>query len=400
MLTTTSLNNADKTGSQRVIHVLRAPVGGLFRHVCDLVHEQCAQGLEVGIACDSSTGGAHADSAFQSLAAICKLGIHRVPMRRMPGWSDLKAARVINRIVRDVAPDILHGHGAKGAAYARLLARRNGAKAIYTPHGGSLHFSFATLHGGIYLTLERLLRSRTDGLIFESEYARHSYLDNVGLLPCPYKVIHNGLHESEFARLPRRPPSYDFIFVGEIRKIKGIHVFLDAISHVAQHQTVTVQIIGHGNEEKSVRSRISDLGLTDFVELSPPVPRASDAFARAKCIVVPSLAESLPYVVLECIAAGVPLLATKVGGIPEIYGPFANQLLPPGDPAALAMAMRPVLLDLQAARENAEMLRSHIRQRFLVPQMAEAITSFYREIIGRKEITAENLRQEEPADAK
>ena len=98
-----------------------------------------------------------------------------------------------------------------------MLAPRLSAKAVYTPHGGALHYSFATFRGAIYLTLERLLKRRTDGIIFESGYARQSYLQNVGPLGCPHRIIYNGLRESEFERISPDLPQYDFIFIGEPR---------------------------------------------------------------------------------------------------------------------------------------------------------------------------------------
>lgn len=384
MLATVPHNRADQNRNLRVLHLLRAPVGGLFRHVCDLAREQCARDLSVGIVCDSSTGTAFADSALDSLADVCKLGIHRIPMRRTPGPADWGVARAINRIASGISPNILHGHGAKGAAYARLLAPRLHAKAIYTPHGGSLHFSYATLSGGLYLTLERLLKRRTDGCIFESEFALKSYFDNVGPIDCPYRVIHNGLHDSEFAELPPQAATYDFLFIGELRVLKGIYTFLDAISEVSRQQNLSVLIVGQGDQEFSVRSRIAELGLAEFVKMSPFIHPASRAFTSAGCVVVPSFAESFPYIVLECLAAGVPLLTTSVGGIPEIFGPFSDQLLPPGDPHALADAMRAVLRDSEGAKEKSDALRSHVREHFLVTQMVDDINNLYRELLGMR----------------
>ena len=77
-----------------------------------------------------------------------------------------------------------------------------------------------------------------------------------------------------------------------------------------------------------------ELGLDGVVDVSPPIYPVTKALAKGKCIVIPSLAESLPYVVLETAAAAVPLLTTKVGGIPEIFGKSADRLLPPADAEA------------------------------------------------------------------
>jgi glycosyltransferase involved in cell wall biosynthesis len=331
--------------------------------------------------CDSSTGGNYSDSALDALAAKCALGVHRVPMRRLPGLSDIRVVRQIGKIVRAVRPDILHGHGAKGAAYARILPRRTRVASVYTPHGGSLHYSPGSLRGGIYLTIERLLQNRTDGIVFESDYARRAYEANVGALRCKSRVIHNGLFEAEFEHSPDGSPTHDFLFIGELRDIKGVHVFLDAIELLARDVPLQALVVGDGDQRENLIARINASGLSGTVALQPSIHPATEAFARARCMVVPSLAESLPYIVLECIAAGVPLIATNVGGIPEIFGPLAGRLLPSGDARALADAMQAFLENQEAAKSEASELRRYVKERFNVSRMATDTMGFYGDLL-------------------
>ncbi len=151
-----------------ILHVLRAPVGGLFRHVLDLTHGQVAHGHRVGIVADRHTGGARADEVLRAIEPSLALGLSRVPMRRHANPSDLCAlAHVVRRAAGSKA-DVVHGHGAKGGAYARLSFGRPSAVRAYTPHGGSLLFGHETLAGKIYLTAERILMLRGDLYLFES----------------------------------------------------------------------------------------------------------------------------------------------------------------------------------------------------------------------------------------
>src|SRR5689334_3466890 len=136
----------------KILHVLRSPVGGLFRHVIDLARAQAVRGHQIGIVADSSTGGTRADAAFASLSGQLALGLTRVPMSRHVGLSDLSAQRHVARRAREIGADVLHGHGAKGGAYARLCG---GAVRVYTPHGGSLHYGRNSPVGLLYLTLEQ-----------------------------------------------------------------------------------------------------------------------------------------------------------------------------------------------------------------------------------------------------
>ena len=154
----------------RIVHCFRAPVGGLFRHVCDLVRGQAECGHEIALICDSRTGGDIADSRLQELEEFCSLGITRLSMPRTIGLDDLWTTLHTRKIAAELKADILHGHGAKGGAYSRIAALVKSTLAFYTPHGGSLHYSRSSPAGLLFLTLEQVLRSITDGFIFESSY--------------------------------------------------------------------------------------------------------------------------------------------------------------------------------------------------------------------------------------
>ena len=121
-----SLQAAFAPTSLKILHILRAPLGGLFRHVVDVAQGQIERGHRVGLIVDSTTGGARADAILAELAPRLALGIERVPITRELSRRDIHALWRISRRVKAVAPDVLHGHGAKGAALARLDAERAG----------------------------------------------------------------------------------------------------------------------------------------------------------------------------------------------------------------------------------------------------------------------------------
>ena len=133
--------------SLKIVHILRAPLGGLFRHVLDVAHGQSQRGHRVGLIVDSTTGGARAEAILAELAPSLELGLERTAIARELGPSDLPALRLISRRVKLLAPDVLHGHGAKGAALARLALSAPHAIRVYTPHGGSLVYRPGTFIG-------------------------------------------------------------------------------------------------------------------------------------------------------------------------------------------------------------------------------------------------------------
>ena len=112
--------------------------------------------------------------------------------------------------------------------------------------------------------------------------------------------------------------------------------------------------------------------------------RARDAFATARAVTVPSRAELMPYVVLEAIAAGMPIVTTNVGGIPEIFGPQSNELVPAGDAGALAGAIKTLITSPDAGRQAALRRRDRIAEKFSVRTMEHDITATYVEILARK----------------
>jgi len=361
----------------RILHCIRTPIGGSFRHVCDLAEAQAAVGHQVGIVCAANMGGKSADAKLAALAPTCKLGIRRIDMSRNLGLRDLGALAAIRTLARETRPHVLHGHGAKGGAYVRAVARGVGAKAIYTPHGGSLHYSRNSLIGWIYLTAERLLARRTDGLLFESDYAARTYREKVGEPACALKVVHNGLQENEFR--PVKPDDYaaEFLFVGELRTLKGVDVLIEALHNVNESRAARLVIVGEGPDEMAFRELVEETGLTAAARFAGAMP-ARLAFRLGPCLVVPSRAESLPYIVLEAVAAGRPMIATRVGGIPEIFGELDHLLVAPDEAGALAVAMSRMLSDPDHYERSARTLRRRARTRFRVEAMVEAITGFYR----------------------
>ena len=107
----------------RILHAVRAPVGGIFRHVLDLANGQADRGHHVGIIADSLTGGERAEAALAAIGPRLKLGVHRLAIRREPFPTDVLVWTHFMRLIRRLKPDVLHGHGAKAGAFIRLKTR-------------------------------------------------------------------------------------------------------------------------------------------------------------------------------------------------------------------------------------------------------------------------------------
>ena len=370
----------------RILQILRAPVGGLFRHVQDLTRELAARGHQVGIVADSLHTDALSEERLHRLRPFAPLGIHSLPIPRMFGPDDIFSALKVRRLADDLSVDVLHGHGAKGGLNARLA--RIGARtrvALYTPHGGVLNYAPGSLAGRAFRQVEHLLAAATDGIVFESAFAEAAYIEQIAPPRCPAPVIHNGLTPEEFEPIVPNADAADFVFIGEFRPVKGIASLLDALAplRAPDGRPATLAMAGSGPDQPAIEAQIARLGLEARVTLLGVKP-ARPTLHLGRCEVVPSLAESLPYVILEAASANRPVIATDVGGVREIFGPTAASLVPAGDTPALARAMQGFLDDPAAAAREAETRLAHIRAGFSVERMTTRIEALYREALGNR----------------
>ncbi len=373
----------------RIVHIFRAPVGGLFRHVRDVAREQAARGQEVGIFCDASTGGEAAASLLDALRPSLALGVVRVPMSRYPDWRDLKAFKAASRHFHAVAPDVIHGHGSKGGVYGRLPAffeGRSRAVRVYTPHGGSFNYKPGTLIHKLYMAAERLMERRTDLFLFESQYIAGRFRAHVGETDKLVRTALNGIAEDEFAPVAHAPDAYDIVHVGELRMAKGIDTLIDAIARIRDKggRRVSALIVGSGPDEAFLKRLAATRGVAESVAFIGPSPIRT-VLARGRIMVVSSRTESLPYVILEAAAALQPLVSTNVGGIGEIFGPYADRLIPADDVDHLGRAIT-AMLDKPAAdrdREAAE-LGAFVNGRFSLKRMVDDVMGAYREALAAR----------------
>ena len=370
--------------SLKIVHMLRAPLGGLFRHVVDVTRGQVERGHSVGLIVDSTTGGANAEATLAELAPRLALGILRVPITRELNPRDLRALWTISKRLAQLSPDVLHGHGAKGAALARLTWAAPDAIRVYTPHGGSLVYSPGTITGGFYRALERILNSRTDLFLFESTYIADLFRTMIAKPQALVRVVRNGIAESEFESITPRPDATDIVCVGELRPVKAIDVLIEAIAIMARSgRKVTATIAGEGPDSQKLREQAKRLGVDAQIRLIGHCP-ARKAFAMGGMLVMPSRAESLPYVALEAAAAGIPIIATDVGGVHEIFGPHSAQLIPPDDLGALIASITAALTKPEDIRQLAESLRTRVRSEFSLATMVECNLAAYREAIAAR----------------
>jgi glycosyltransferase involved in cell wall biosynthesis len=368
----------------RILHAVRAPVGGIFRHILDLANGQADRGHQVGIIADSLTGGQRAEAALAEIAPRLKLGVHRLAIHREPFPTDILIWAHFMRLIRRLKPDVLHGHGAKAGAFIRLKGRSESTIRVYTPHGGSLHYPLNTLKGALYSRLERALMNNTDLFLFESAFARDTYQRTIGIPKGLVRCVFNGVTADEFDPVAMAADATDVVYVGEFRHIKGADLLVDAVARLhADGKPVTLTLAGDGEEIDALKAQIKKLGLGEAVRFIGHV-KARYGFSKGRLLIVPSRGDSMPYVVIEAAAAGIPMMAANVGGIPEIFETQTEALFAPNIVGAMADAIEIALEDPAAALARAKSLRERIFLHFSQKAMVEGVLAGYRDAFANR----------------
>ncbi len=286
-------------------------------------------------------------------------------------------------LVGKLKPQVLHGHGAKAGAFVRLKVSSKDTIRVYTPHGGSLHYPPTTMKGMFYSRLERALMNRTDLFLFESAFARNTYQRIVGKPTGIVKCVFNGVTAGEFDSVPLAGDATDVVYVGEFRHIKGADLLIDAVARLREGgRPLTLTLAGDGEETAALKAQVQRLNLGESIRFIGHV-KARHGFSKGRLLVVPSRGDSMPYVVIEAAAAGVPMIAANVGGIPEIFDQHTGALFAPGAVTALADAIAAALDDPAAATARAKSLRERILKHFSQTAMVEGVMAGYRETFAR-----------------
>jgi glycosyltransferase involved in cell wall biosynthesis len=205
----------------------------------------------------------------------------------------------------------------------------------------------------------------------------------------PVEIIPNGIDTERFAPgEPKTPGGHDtvrLICVSRLVPRKGLEVLLEAVRELSD-LPVELEIVGRGELEASLRRRIAELGLERRVQLAGYVPQSKlgARYRHADLFVLPSFAESFGLVLLEAMSTGLPVVATRVGGIPETVSDGVNGLLvEPGSALELTRAIRALILDPERRRRMGEKNVALVTERFGWPRIAEAYEEVYYRALTR-----------------
>jgi glycosyltransferase involved in cell wall biosynthesis len=332
--------------------IIESAGGGTGRHVLDLAEGLIARGCDVHVI--YSTG--RADSMFlDRLARLPKLKSISIDARTTVHPSDWGITKRIRAYAREHGPfDIVHGHSSKGGALARLAALLTGAAAFYTLHGLiMMDPGLARWKRTFYLAIEWMLALRTERIIAVSPEEQRTAV-RLGLGSERVVVVPNGVEPVALTPRPeaRRAMNVEddalvIGFVGRLVAQKAPEVLIRAFAGVARHVAphARLAIVGAGPLDKEMQGFAEHLGVREKIRWlgerdARTVLAGFDVFALA------SRKEGLPYVVLEAMMAGLPIVATSSAGVEILIEPGVNgTVVRPGDAAAFAAALAELATD-------------------------------------------------------
>jgi glycosyltransferase involved in cell wall biosynthesis len=306
--------------------------------------------------------------------------------RSINPWRDLLGLIELVRLCLRLQPDILHAHSSKAGALGRPAGALAGVPIrIFTVHGWSFA-AYRGLAGRAFLRTERLLRRLTTSVVCVAGSVRDVGVAERACLPERTVVIHNAVDVSSFGDRTGPDSVPRIVSVGRFAFPKDFPALVDALA--ATTPDYRAAFIGEGPLLSEAARRLERRGLTERVELLGLRADVPDVLADADIFVLASRSEGLPISILEAMAAGLPVVASDVGGVSEavVHGE-TGLLVPPGDPEALASALELLLRDSPLRQRMGAAGRRRAQARFDAPVFGRAHVELYRRELARRGVT-------------
>jgi len=283
------------------------------------------------------------------------LQLHHL-VRHISPWRDIMTVFELRKLYKTLQPDIVHLNSSKAGIAGSIAALflRNKPKVVYTAHGWVFHESLALWKKHFYTFLEKITSRLKDAVIVLSEkdamaakktlHIPQNRIEKIPIGISPSAGIKNrALARKKLENMTRPHPTKDGQWIGVIAnlyKTKGIDVLIDTLHQYPPPDGTQVYIIGDGPERNTIEQHITASNLRDTVHMVGYIEDARTHLSAFDFFVIPSRKEGLPYTLLEAIIAGVPIIATDVGGISEIIvHKKTGLLIPSKDTEALGNAI-------------------------------------------------------------
>ncbi len=317
--------------------------------------------------------------------------------REIAPLSDLRALAGLHRLMRAWRPAIVHTHTAKAGVLGRIAARAAGVPTVvHTYHGHVLRGYFSPAKTTLFRWLETRLAGAADALVAVSESVKQDLVE-LGIAPASrIRVIPVGLDLAHLAAglphgglrreagIPLDAPLVGM--VGRLVPIKDVPTFLRAARIVRETRPeARFALVGDGEERAALESLCRELGLDGKVAFFGWRRDLAAVYGDLDVVVNASRNEGTPVALIEALAAAKPVVATRVGGTPDLLGEGERgRLVPPGDPSSLARAVLETLEGSEAARCRAQAGREYVLRRHSSDRLVRDVDALYRDLRAAK----------------
>lgn len=360
--------------SPRVLQVLGRSAGGIARHVSQLVGElHGVDGFSIDVAGPPDLPIEIPRLRHEVLIPDGPVRGHRAAMRRL------------REVIERGGYDVVHAHGLRAGVDAGRAARRAARPALLTVHNVVHPAVAGRLRWRVYALAEILAVRSSDTVFAVSEEIATRLRRRVPRRAADIEVLYLGVGDPPSvarrraevrADLSLGPDQKLVVTVARLAPQKSLPVMLRALQRVPPHH---LAVLGEGPHGAELRSLAGRLGLSDRVSFLGFRDDVHDYMAAADVFCLSSVWEGVPLAAQEAILLGVPIVATAVGGLPELVEDgVSGRLVPPSDPEALASALSDVLGSPAAAQTYAHAAREGLRARFSTAAMLERLRAAYR----------------------
>lgn len=363
-------------GATRILHTLApGPAGGLESVVQSLAVGQQRRGHAVRVLAIVEEAGDHPFAAPLRAAGV------DVVTRALPARAYLQAWGAVARELDDFRPEVVHSHGYRSDLLDAEVARRRRIPTVTTLHGSSFL-------GGATRLWERLqilnLR-RFRAVISVSRPLTAELLaagvprDRIHTIPNAWSGREPAMRRGDARRvLGVNPPSGVPLigFVGRLIPVKNPGLLVESLARIADLPWEAV-VVGDGPERAGLEEAAREAGVAPRIRFAGAAARAADLQPAFDLFVLSSRSEGTPMVLFEAMAAGVPVVATSVGGVPDLVGTDRGWLTPPGDPGAMADVLRAALTDRQEAEARAGRARAQLSGEYSTERWLERHDEVY-----------------------
>lgn len=361
-----------------ILHVAApARVGGLERVVRSLCAGHRARGHRVHLLAVVDPG----EAEHPLVAPLTEAGVE-VRVLEIPARAYLRERAAMRALCGSIRPDVVHTHGYRPDLVDGSVARSLGIATVATVHG----FVRGSWKGRAYEWLQRRSYRRFDAV---AAVSRPQVAELAASGVSPERIHH--LPNAWAAHAPPLPAGaararlgvpegvFHVGWVGRLGREKGADVLLDALALLGDLPLVA-SIVGAGREEEALRAQAEALGIADRVRWHGLIAEAGPLFSAFDAFVLSSRTEGTPIALFEAMEAGAPVVATAVGGVPDVVSPAEALLVPAEDPARLAEALRGVRSDPAAAAARARAAGSRLREAFGADPWLDRYEEIYRQV--------------------